>query len=83
MISNLITDYLEKNAYSYRQMAAEISRQLDVPNAVSYQTISNWANGTFNPHPPTMQWLAKHGSGDLKMLARDILKELDATLIAN
>ena len=77
MISELITNYLEENKLSYRKMAAEISQQLGVPNAVTYQSISNWATGAFKPHPPLMLLLSKHGTGSMRELAQEVMKVLE------
>ncbi len=77
MIPELISNYLKDNDLSYREMADKISHQLDVPDAITYNSIYLWARGANKPRPTLMQLLSKQGTGSLKALADEILKELD------
>ncbi len=83
MISELVSTYLEDHNLSYRAMAEKISQQLGVPNAITYQSIMNWSTGLNTPRPTLLMLMSKHCNGSLKELADQVLKELDANLIAN
>ncbi len=78
MIPELISNYLDDNNLSYRAMAAKISWQLGIPNAITDQAIYLWAKGANKPRPTLMQLLSKQGNGSLKALADEILKELES-----
>lgn len=78
MISELIQNYLKDNDLSYREMADKISHQLGVPDAITYNSIYLWARGSNKPRPTLMQLLSKQGTGSLKELAGEILKELES-----
>lgn len=77
MIPELVKTYLKDNKLSYRGMAAEISNQLGVPEAISYNTIYLWIKGSHTPRPTLFQLLSKQGTGALRELAQEILKELE------
>lgn len=81
--SELFTTFLDTTGLSYRQFADEYNSQVDLPNAISYQTVSNWVTGAFRPHPSKMQLLAKFGKDDWKVLGQRVLKVLSANLIAD
>ena len=82
MIPDLIRAYRKKKGCQgkllpYREMADDISRQLGVPDAITYNSINLWEKDHNKPRPTLMHLIFKHCTGDLKELARDILKELE------
>ncbi len=76
MIPELISNYLVDNKLSYREMAAKISWQLGVPNAITDVSITNWSDGTTTPRPTLFLLISKYGTGNLQELANQVLKEL-------
>jgi hypothetical protein len=77
MIPTLLENYLKDNDnMSYREFADEISNQLGIPEAISYNSIYYWIKGANKPRPTLMNLLVKQGHGPLKELASEILKEL-------
>jgi len=86
-IPQLISSYLENHKLSYREFADQISDQLNIPDAISYQAIQYWVTGEFKPRPTLMALLYQQGHGSLKELALAVLQELkpdeyDAKIIA-
>jgi len=77
MIPDLIRNYRKDNDTSYRGIANEISHQLGVPDAITYNSIYLWERGSNKPRPTLMRLLAQQGTGSLKELAQSILNELD------
>lgn len=76
MIPELVRNYLKDNDLSYRELADEISNQLGVAEAITYNSIYLWARGSNKPRPTLMSLLYQQGHGSLKDLAFSILKEL-------
>ncbi len=75
-ISKLVTSYLIDNDLSNRGASKQISTQLGIPDAISYNTIRNIRMGQ-NPRPTIWRLLAQQGTGSLKELAEAILLELE------
>ncbi len=76
MIPELISTYLDDNKLSLREMADEISLQLDADDVITYQSIQNWTTGEFTPRPTLWKLLSRYGTGNLQELANQVLKEL-------
>ncbi len=78
-IPHLFTTYLDEHNLSYREFASQVSKQLDIPNAISYQAVQYWATGEFKPRPTLMALLYQQGTGSIKELALAVLKVLRPT----